>query len=47
VEDPERPIRVIVHYATAAVDADGTVLFAEDIYTQDPALDRALTVSRQ
>lgn len=41
-----RPIRVIMNYATAAVDADGTVLFAEDIYRQDPALDRALRAYR-
>jgi murein L,D-transpeptidase YcbB/YkuD len=37
-----RPIRVVMSYATAAVDADGTVRFADDIYRHDPVLDRAL-----
>ncbi len=37
-----RPIRVVLSYSTAAVDADGTVRFADDIYRQDPVLDRAL-----
>lgn len=37
-----RPVRVLLTYATAAVDADGTVRFAQDIYGHDTRLSRAL-----
>lgn len=42
-----RPIRVFMHYATAAVNADGSVLFAEDLYKRDPVLDRALRAGQR
>jgi len=37
-----RPLTVVLFYATATVEADGTVRFARDIYRHDPDLDRAL-----
>jgi len=40
-----RPVHVLVTYATAAVDADGTVRFAQDIYGHDTRLDKALRPS--
>lgn len=42
-----RPIRVVLYYVTAAViPGRRTIHFAEDIYGQDPVLDRALTAAR-
>lgn len=38
----ERPVPVLLTYTTAAVDADGTVHFAADIYGHDLKLDRIL-----
>ncbi len=37
-----RPLTVVLFYSTAAVEPDGTVRFARDIYRHDPKLDRAL-----
>lgn len=37
-----QPVHVLLTYATAAVDADGTVRFASDIYKHDGRLDAAL-----
>ena len=37
-----RPIQVILFYTTAAVAADGTIHFAEDIYLHDARLERTL-----
>jgi len=37
-----RPLTVVLFYSTSAVEADGTVRFARDIYQHDPKLDRAL-----
>ena len=37
-----RPVRVLLTYTTATVDADGTVRFAQDIYGHDTRLSRAL-----
>ncbi len=37
-----RPVHVLVTYSTAAVDADGTVRFAQDIYGHDARLDKVL-----
>jgi murein L,D-transpeptidase YcbB/YkuD len=37
-----RPIPVVLFYATAVVDRDGTVRFASDIYRRDPQLEQAL-----
>jgi len=37
------PIRVVIYYVTASViPAENAVHFADDIYDQDPALDKAL-----
>jgi murein L,D-transpeptidase YcbB/YkuD len=35
-----RPVQVLVTYATAWVDADGTVRFAQDIYGRDGRIDK-------
>jgi murein L,D-transpeptidase YcbB/YkuD len=37
-----RPIRVLLFYSTAEVNAEGVVFFASDIYGHDTALDKAL-----
>lgn len=37
-----RPLTVVLFYTTAAVESDGTVRFARDIYRHDPRLDRAI-----
>jgi murein L,D-transpeptidase YcbB/YkuD len=37
-----RPLTVVLFYATAEVEADGTVRFARDIYRHDTRLDRAI-----
>ncbi len=37
-----RPIPVVLFYATAVVERDGTVLFSQDIYGRDVKLERAL-----
>jgi murein L,D-transpeptidase YcbB/YkuD len=37
-----RKIPVHLIYMTAGVDSEGRVLFWQDIYQRDPALDRAL-----
>ena len=37
-----RPVHILLTYATAAVDADGTVRFASDVYGHDVRLDHAL-----
>ena len=38
-----QPIRVVIYYVTASViPAENAVHFADDIYDQDPALDKAL-----
>ena len=44
----ERPVRVLLHYSTAAVAMEtGDTTFAEDIYGLDGPLDRAMRESRQ
>ena len=43
-----RPIRVVMYYVTATViPPDNTLHFAEDIYKQDPQLDKALHARRR
>ena len=43
-----RPIRVVMYYVTATVIPPGNTLhFAEDIYKQDPQLDKALHARRR
>jgi murein L,D-transpeptidase YcbB/YkuD len=43
-----RPIRVVLYYVTAAViPAENSVHFADDIYDQDPRLDKALKKRRK
>jgi murein L,D-transpeptidase YcbB/YkuD len=38
-----RPIPVVIFYATASVDRDGSVHFAADIYGRDPLLEKELS----
>jgi murein L,D-transpeptidase YcbB/YkuD len=40
--DLPQPVQVVIFYTTAAALPDGTVQFADDLYGQDGALDRAL-----
>jgi murein L,D-transpeptidase YcbB/YkuD len=40
--DLAQPVQVVIFYTTAAALPDGTVQFADDVYGQDGALDRAL-----
>jgi murein L,D-transpeptidase YcbB/YkuD len=40
--DLSRPIPVVMFYATAIVDSDGTPRFAADVYGRDPKLEEAL-----
>ncbi len=43
-----RPIRVVLYYVTATViPAENAVHFADDIYDQDPRLDKALRTRRK
>ncbi len=42
----DRPIPVLIVYATAVVTEDGEVLFLEDVYGHDRALERALASAR-
>ncbi len=38
----KEPVPVLIFYWTAAVDADGRVMFRPDVYKRDPAISRAL-----
>jgi L,D-transpeptidase YcbB len=39
-----KPVPVVLFYATALVDRNGSALFAPDIYRQDDALARQLAM---
>jgi murein L,D-transpeptidase YcbB/YkuD len=44
--DLARPIPVVMFYATAIVDSDGSPRFAADVYGRDPKLEEALAARR-
>jgi murein L,D-transpeptidase YcbB/YkuD len=44
--DLARPIPVVIFYATAAVDSDGSARFASDIYGRDAKLEQELAARR-
>lgn len=43
----ERPVEVLILYATSVVDSDGTISFYPDLYGHDAALAKALERSRK